>query len=384
MKRVIFGGSFDPPTLAHYDMGVKLSERFDETVVVPAFISPFKASGAELDGNERLELLEKLFDGNGKITVSDTELAAGGTSYSYMTAEKFYNPADELYIAIGSDGLASLNKWARTDILAEIATFYVVERPYFKVKQADLDNAGKILKVEVAPFIGKEGSSSLLRVAVAFGKAGEVVPPLVADYIKTRGLYRDYDYIVSRYPEFDMKKSRAEHIYRTTKAAILLAKLNGVSTDKAIRAALYHDIGKYVTRERFESLGLTWTDEIEALPESCRHQLTGAAIAEKCFGETDPDVLAAIKTHTTGAKNMSALQKVIFAADYIEEGRDFEGLAPIRATVYDDLDAGVTAIFKNTISYLTRAGQSIAPVTTEAYEYMISQKENNTNGNSKR
>ena len=374
MKSVIFGGSFDPPTLAHYDMGIGLSERFDKTIVVPAFISPFKAGGAELAGNERLELLKRLFAGNDKITVSDVELASGGTSYSYMTAERFYSPADELYIAIGSDGLASLDKWARTDILAKIATFYVVERPYFKIKQSDLDRARKIFKVEVAPFIGKEGSSSLLRVAVAFGKTSEVVPPLVAEYVENRGLYRDYDYIVSRYPEFDMKASRAEHIYRTTKAAILLAKLNSVDTERAIRAALYHDIGKYVSRERFEQLGLSWTDEIESLPESCRHQLTGAAIAEKCFGETDPDVLAAIATHTTGAKNMSTLQKVIFAADYIEEGRDFDGLEPIRALVYDNLDAGVTEIFKNTISYLNRAGQSIAPVTQEAYEYMISQK----------
>ena len=383
MKRVIFGGSFDPPTLAHYDMGVKLSGYFDETIVVPAFISPFKNGGAELCGDERLELLKRLFADNDKIIVSDTELEAGGTSYSYMTAEKFYNPQDKLYIAIGSDGLASLDKWARTDILSKIATFYVVERPYFKVKQSELDRAREILKVEVAPFIGKEGSSSLLRVAVAFGKANEVVPPLVADYIESRGLYRDYDYIVSRYPEFDMKKSRAEHIYRTTKAAILLAKLNGVSTDKAIKAALYHDIGKYVTREKLETLGIEWTDEIEDLPESCRHQLTGAAIAEQCFGETDPDILAAIATHTTGSLSMSTLQKIVFAADYIEEGRDFDGLDEIRAITYDNLDNGVIEILKNTISYLERAGQSIAPVTKRAYEYMISKKEN-TNGNSNR
>lgn len=35
MKRVIFGGSFDPLTLAHYDMGEKLSRDFDEVIVVP-------------------------------------------------------------------------------------------------------------------------------------------------------------------------------------------------------------------------------------------------------------------------------------------------------------------------------------------------------------
>ncbi len=380
MRRVIFGGSFDPPTLAHYDMGIKLAEHFDETIIIPTYVSPFKSGGAELSGEERLELLRKLFDGNKKITVSNIELVAGGTSYSYMTAEKFYNPSDELYIAIGSDGLGSLDKWARTDILAKIATFFIVARPYFKIKQSELSHAKDILKVEIAPFIGQEGSSSLLRVAVAFAKTAEVVPPLVAEYIDSHGLYRDYDYIVSRYNEFDMKKSRAEHIYRTTKAAIILAKLNNIDPDKAIRAALYHDIGKYVTREKLESLGIPWTDEIESLPSSCRHQLTGAAIAEKCFGETDQDVLSAIKTHTTGGKNMTTLQKIIFSADYIEEGRDFDGLDKIRAITYDNLDKGVIAILKNTLIYLKSVGESIAPATKEAYEYIISEKENK-NGN---
>ena len=76
MRRVIFGGSFDPPTLAHLDMGLKLAERFDQTIVVPAYISPFKKGGAELDGSERELLLKKLFGSNDKITVSAEEIAA--------------------------------------------------------------------------------------------------------------------------------------------------------------------------------------------------------------------------------------------------------------------------------------------------------------------
>ena len=42
MKRAIFGGSFDPLTLAHYDLAIKLTEHFDEVIVVPAYVSPFK------------------------------------------------------------------------------------------------------------------------------------------------------------------------------------------------------------------------------------------------------------------------------------------------------------------------------------------------------
>ena len=60
-KTAIFGGSFDPPTNAHYALGVQLSRRFDRVIVVPAYISPFKKAGAELDGTQRIRLLRDIF-----------------------------------------------------------------------------------------------------------------------------------------------------------------------------------------------------------------------------------------------------------------------------------------------------------------------------------
>lgn len=373
--KAIFGGSFDPPTNAHTELVKNLSLRFDEVIVVPAYVSPFKRGGALLDGRERIKLLKRLFSDLSNVVVSDYELSMGGTSYSYKTALNFYDGKDKLYFVIGSDGLSSLDKWARTDILKETVIFYVVERPYFPVKAEALQKAKKMFDVQLAPFQGLEGSSSLLRAAVAFGKQAEIVPGIVADYIAERGLYREYEYITARYDEFDIKPSRREHIYRTAKAAIILAKLNGADTDKTTRAALLHDIGKYVGPERLKALGIDCGKEADALPESCRHQITGAAIAEKLFKERDKDVLAAIRTHTTGAERMSLLQKIIFAADYIEDGRDFMGINEIRAAVYDNLDRGIKLIFENTIDYLRTNGQEIAPVTLKAYEYLKSLQE---------
>ena len=313
MRRAILGGSFDPPTVAHFKLGERLSEIFDEVIVVPAFISPFKSGGAELNGDERLKLVQELFKPYKNIVVSDFELKAGGTSYSYMTAEHFFNETDELYFVIGSDGLDSLDRWKRIDVLKKMVTFYIVERPYFAIKQTDLNYARTFLNVEIAPFVGEEGSSSLLKAAVAFDRQREVVPEIIADYIEKHGLYRDYAYITAKYPEFKLKRSRIEHIYRTTKAAIILAKINGVDPDKAIRASLLHDIAKYLSEPDLKDYGIECGKEVYNLPESCRHQLTGAAVAQVCFNEA-PDIVAAIATHTTGAENMSTLQKIIFAA----------------------------------------------------------------------
>lgn len=370
MKRVIFGGSFDPLTLAHYDMGEKLSRDFDEVIVVPAYVSPFKIGEMELTGDERLALVRQGFGNIPNVVVSDCELKAEGTSYSYLTAQRFARAGDELYFAIGSDGLGGLTGWSHPEILARLVTFYVVERPYFPIKQSELDSARRVYKVEVAPYEGKEGSSSLLKVAVAFDRAREVVPDFVADYIEKRGLYRDYRFITDRYHEFGLKQSRVEHVYRVAKAAIILAKKNGANVHKTIIAALLHDVTKYSTEKDLNRYGVTEDEKTLALPPQVRHQRTGAAIAKAAFGITDPDILSAIETHTTGAENMNVYQKIVFAADYIEDGRKFDGIDDIRRVTYDDLDKGVIAILENTIKYLAATGETIAPETALALNAM--------------
>ena len=80
--------------------------------------------------------------------------------------------------------------------------------------------------------------------------------------------------LIHIYPRFNLKKSRIDHVYRTAKAAILLAKLNGADTEKTIRAALLHDIAKYLTREDLDKEGIKFTPQMQALPAPCVHQLT--------------------------------------------------------------------------------------------------------------
>ncbi len=374
MKRVIFGGSFDPITKAHEAMAIKLCEYFDQVVVVPAFISPFKLGEMDLSGRERLELIKKAFEKYPSIIVSDCELVDEGTSYSYLTAQKFYNENDQLFFAIGSDGLSSLDRWAKPEILSKLVRFFVVKRPFFPINEEELKKAREIFEIEIAPFEGEEGSSALLRVAVAFNRAEEVVPKFVADYIKKKGLYRDYCEITEKYAQLKLKDSRIEHIYRTTQSAILLAKQVGASVALTVRASLLHDISKYLTDEELQSYGVELDDEVYSLPKSCQHQITGARLAKILFPDEDERVIRAIRTHTTGAEDMDEYQKIVFAADYIEEGRDFEGIIQIRKACYENLDEGIVKIFENTIKYLTESGNEIAPVTIKAYNKILEEQ----------
>lgn len=370
MKRVIYGGSFDPITKAHLGVIEKLAQRFDEVIVVPAFISPFKAGQMSLSGEQRLDLIYSETATIKGVTVSNCELLSPETSYSYLTVERFYSEQDELYFAVGSDGLKTLTEWKNPQVLASKCTFYLIERPYYEIDQADLARAREVYRVELADFIGEVGSSSLLKVAVAFNKADEVVSENVARFITERNLYSNYRYITDRYDEFKVKQSRREHIYRTAKCAIILASKAGVSIEKTVKAVLYHDIAKYLTETDLLNLGVKLTPKAKSLPASCTHQETGADLAKVVFGETDDEILMAVRTHTTGAENMSTYQKIVYCADYIENGRNFDGVEKIRKSVYRDLNEGTLAVMENTIKYLNATGKECSPETVKAYEYL--------------
>ena len=69
---------------------------------------------------------------------------------------------------------------------------------------------------------------------------------------------------------------------------------------------------------------------------------------------------------------MSTLEKIIFAADYIEPGRkDFPGLLSARERTFDDLDQGVYLILKQTVSYLEQNEEPCFLLTKEAFNDMI-------------
>lgn len=66
MKKCVFAGTFDPPTVGHEDVVKKSLEIFD-SVVVAVLINPQKST--LLTAGQREELLKKLFAGQPRVTV---------------------------------------------------------------------------------------------------------------------------------------------------------------------------------------------------------------------------------------------------------------------------------------------------------------------------
>ena len=109
--------------------------------------------------------------------------------------------------------------------------------------------------------------------------------------------------------------------------------------------------------------------EIVPIPENMN--VVFVSIAADKFGVLDREIQDAIRTHTTGAPNMSMLQKIIYVADYIEPNRDdiIPHIEDIQTLAFTDIDKAVCVIAKNIIDYLEEHGRDIDPATRATYDF---------------
>ncbi len=155
-------------------------------------------------------------------------------------------------------------------------------------------------------------------------------------------------------------------------AAALAMKYQADVTDAQI-AGLLHDCAKCLTDEKRVSIcekhRIPMTD-IERRNPFLLHAKVGEYLAREKYGITSPDILNAIRFHTTGRENMSLLERIVFVADYIEPGRrQAPNLTEIRQLAFTDLDAAMLKILEDTLSYLKATGSELDPMTEITYEY---------------
>ncbi|MCA5011375.1 bis(5'-nucleosyl)-tetraphosphatase (symmetrical) YqeK [Enterococcus sp. S22(2020)] len=173
-----------------------------------------------------------------------------------------------------------------------------------------------------------------------------------------------------------MSERRFLHVLGVEETAVALAAKYGASEEKASIAALTHDYAKERPDEEFELIIQRdgYDPELLAYGNAIWHGLVGASMVERELGIEDEEILQAIRLHTTGAAEMSLLDKIIYVADYIEPGRDFPGVKEARELALLDLDKAVAYETKHTLMHLIEKEQKIYPKTIETYNYWVSKK----------
>jgi nicotinate-nucleotide adenylyltransferase len=181
MRVAIFGGSFNPPHLAHQMAALYVLETaaVDELWIVPAFQHAFGKALAPFA--HRLEMCELAAAALGpRAKVSAVERDLGVESRTLRTVRRLQRdfPEHAFSLVIGADLLAELPSWQDSAELQRSVPLVVVGRAGFEAGD------GRLALPRV--------SSTEVRVALAAGRPVDgLVPRTVLDYIDAHNLYRE-------------------------------------------------------------------------------------------------------------------------------------------------------------------------------------------------
>lgn len=171
-----------------------------------------------------------------------------------------------------------------------------------------------------------------------------------------------------------LSQKRFKHSVGVMETAVKLASLYGVDEKKARLAGLLHDCAREMKAEEILKICDEKNIEIDnicAMQPKLLHGPVGTVVAREEYGIEDEEILSAIYCHTTGRKDMSALDKIIFLADYIEPGRDFSGVEKVREAVFEDLDKGMVISLVTIIKHLVKKRELIQIDTIDTWNYII-------------
>lgn len=179
--------------------------------------------------------------------------------------------------------------------------------------------------------------------------------------------------------EKSLPLKRYQHSMRVYETALALGKRHHAEEAKVALAALLHDCGREIpvkeSVEKARAFGLP-VDFIEAGQPVLLHAKIGACLATQKYGVTDPEVLEAIRCHTTGAETLSLTARIVFLADMLEPGRRFPGVEELRRLAREDLEQAMFTAYRDTICYLLEAGALIHPAAIAGYNRLALQRKN--------
>jgi len=183
----IYGGSFDPPHVAHvlacsYALAVG---GFDELVVVPVFHHAFNKRLAPFE--HRARMCELAFRDLGRARVSRVEanLPVPSRTLQTLRAIAEEHPDTSLRLIVGSDVLGDAHKWHAFEEIRKLAPLFVIGRVGYDGHQTCALPA--VSSTQVRTLLARADEPE------ALDQLRELVPSAVLEYALSYGLYAGED-----------------------------------------------------------------------------------------------------------------------------------------------------------------------------------------------
>jgi nicotinate-nucleotide adenylyltransferase len=178
----VFGGSFNPPHLAHVLALAVVLSRFDveRILVVPTYRHPFAKALASYE--DRVKMCELAMGFLPRVEISRVEEELGGESRTLRTIEhlRSQHPDWSMRFIMGADLVVESSKWYGFDRIMELAPPIVLGRVGVAFDGAPPPVLPAISSTEVRSMIG----------AGRLAELEALVPKQVLDYASARGLYK--------------------------------------------------------------------------------------------------------------------------------------------------------------------------------------------------
>ncbi|MEE3927986.1 nicotinate-nucleotide adenylyltransferase [Mycoplasmopsis ciconiae] len=362
MRKIgIYGGSFDPVHKGHTKMMKEAIDLLDLDIlnVVPAFISPFKTKKDNAKAEDRIKMLELVLPP--KAQICDFEIKRNNVSYTIDTVKYIKNkyPDCELYLIIGSDNLTKLHKWKDIDLIAQLAKIAVLRRS----KNINKINLKKYNGILLNNKIHEFSSSEYKKGAM------DTVASSVAEYIGHNLLYAK-DIVHNC-----LSAKRAKHSQAAATFAANLAKKHGYDAKVAYHAGLFHDIAKEWSAQNSTAYMQYCNVDPNQYKKFQYHQICGYLWLKNEYKCDNQELLHAIKVHTSmedlGDTNLSTLDKIVYIADKICEGRKYPGIQKVRELVFEDLDKGFKEVVKNNLILEKQKGTKFDALAQSVYKNIL-------------
>lgn len=356
MKKILFGGSFDPIHLGHTNMALYASKQLDADVIfLPSVASVWKTESTPIE--HKIKMVELAIQDYPRFHIDLYEVKKGEEqNYSIDTVKYFVKqyPNDKFYYLIGTDHVNAFHKWKNAKELSELVQVVYFSRPGYQLDENNIKEFN-MLRIEGD---GREVSSTNIR-----GFNALELDKRVIDYIVSNNLY-----FVSKIRDL-LSEKRFNHSVSVASLAYDIAKSNGFKNpEDAYIAGLLHDIGKEINQK---PIMVEHYKEFVDMPRFSFHQFASEYIAKTEFGITDEDILFAIKFHATGNEKMPQLAKIIYAADKIEPTRGFDSKELINEMM-KDVDKGFKIVLQANKEFLEEhRGDINNRLTLKCFNYYL-------------
>ncbi len=383
----IMGGTFNPIHNGHLAIAEKAVRQLglDMVFFVTSGNPPHKKGKKILDARIRHKMVCMAIKNYSKFEPCDFEVNREEYSYTADTLQYFRKKykKSELYLIIGADSLHDLPAWNRPRRICELCTLAVYDRTGYNTDE-DIENIKreyycKIERIEAGII---DISSSQIRSMIEKRKdVTGLMPRSVLEFINRNNIYASDAGTLESKIRRRLKPERFTHSVNVAKKAVELAEKYGVDTRKAYIAGMVHDCAKNIPHEKARQKCIDYDvelDEGEISNPGLIHAKLGERIAHIEFGIGDKEILSAIKWHTLGHPDMTKLEKIIYVADMIEDGRTFPGVKELRKIAEKDLDEAVEACTAATVRHNEKYGKEIHPMAYKVLEWYGNKKKAET------